>query len=167
MADEKKSSGARELKLDALVEKVVPDASQIPDLLVLVGLVGKSSRAGYVRLYVRANLSEYFDISEKDVVHSQSLANEVSPLGGSIVWVRREANLLHSRTQPTQVQAEFIQGDITTAFLPGSSLGVHPEWAPALRAARDPSVVDMSCRLGICESKQGYCFPSRVPAVCF
>ena len=115
-------SGPAELRQDELIEKLVPDPAAPPDVIVLVGFLGKSSRAGYVRLYLTPKLNDYFEIPEKDVILTQSLATELNPLGGTIVWVRREAELLHTRTTPAQAQAEFLQGGITSGFLAGTGM---------------------------------------------
>ena len=116
-------SGPAELRQDELIEKLVPDPAAPPDVIVLVGFLGKSSRAGYVRLYITPKLNDYFEIREKDVVLTQSLATELNPLGGTVVWVRREADLLHTRTTAAQAAAEFLGGPIMDSFSGTPSLG--------------------------------------------
>jgi len=126
--EESEGSGAQEptrsteLRADELIEKLVPDPATPPDLILLAGFLGKSNRAGYVRLYLTLLLNEYLEISEKDVLHHQPFAPALNPLGGTLVWIRREANLLHTRTATQQVQAQFLQGSITARFLPKAGM---------------------------------------------
>ena len=83
----------------------------------MVGFLGKSARAGYWRLYLTQKLNDYIEFHEDDVVHSQSLATERNPLGGTVIWVKRDAKLLRTRTTTVQAQAEFFRGDIMSRFL--------------------------------------------------
>jgi len=116
-------SDPRELKQDALVEKLVPDPAAPPDTIRLVGFLGKGTRAGYWRLYLTSQLNEYVECHEDDVVHTQSLATEQNPLAGTMAWIKRGAKLLHSRTTSVQAQAEFFQGNIMDRFLMRSPMG--------------------------------------------
>src|ERR1700736_1812143 len=85
---------SNELRQDELIEKLVPDPATPPDVILLAGLLGRSDRTGYVRLYLTPLLNEYVEISEKDVLHHQKIPPALNPLGGTLVWIRREANLL-------------------------------------------------------------------------
>src|SRR2546430_3755462 len=87
-------SNSRELKKDALVEKLVSDPAAPPDTIRLVGFLGKSSRDGYWRLYLTSQLNEYVECHEDDIVHTQSLATEQNPLAGTMAWIKRDAKLL-------------------------------------------------------------------------
>jgi hypothetical protein len=117
MAEEKKRQP------DDIVKRLAPDPAQLPDVVSYVGFLGDSTRDGYQRLYFSSNLTEYVEFSKADVVASQQLPADQTPfgLGGTLVWLRREAALLHSRTQPIQAQASFLAGDISAAFLRGSA----------------------------------------------
>jgi hypothetical protein len=111
------------LKSDEIVEQIVSDPSHIPNMIVLVGFLGTSNRTGHWRIYTTPSLSEYIEFREEDVVHSKSLVTEQNPLGGTIVWINHDANLLHTRAVSGQAQEEFLQGDIMSAFLAGASFG--------------------------------------------
>ena len=102
----------RELTPDAMIERLVPEATNIPDVRVLTGFLGRSAREGYWRLYQTATLDEYVEFAEDDVVHNRALDKQDSPLGGTVVWVRREANLQHTRSASREAQADFLQGTI-------------------------------------------------------
>ncbi len=109
------------LKEDLLVEKLRSDPSQNTDVRIVTGYLGKGTHDGSWRLYISPQLNEYLEISEEDIVHNQSLATEQSPLGGTVLWIKRSANLQYTRTISHQVQAEFLQGDMTASFLSGGA----------------------------------------------
>jgi len=115
-----KSNPSRPTKLtpDKLVERLVPDASQLPDVRVLVGFLGKSTGERHWRLYLTPTLSEYVEFAENDVVHSHSFDSDDNRLGGTAVWVKREANLRHTRSASREAQADFLRGAIS-ASVPG------------------------------------------------
>lgn len=118
MDDQKEPEGGpRELQQDALVEKLVDDPSQLPNVRALIGLLGRSTEAGRLRLYLTHDFSEYVEFSEKDVVHTQPLATSQSPIGGTIVWLNRDATLQHTQTISQRTQAEFLTGDIASGFM--------------------------------------------------
>src|SRR5207237_6594412 len=99
--------GSTELKQDALVEKLVADPSKTTDVQVLVGFLGRSSEAGNWRLYLTPQLDSYVEFSAEDVIHTQSLATEQSPLGGTMVWLRRDATLQYTLIGTLQAQVAF------------------------------------------------------------
>jgi hypothetical protein len=113
---EQRSDRRPKLEPDELINQLLPDASQFPDVRVLVGLLGRSTRQGYWRLYFTLTLDEYVEFAETDVVHSHALNREESQLGGTVIWVRREANLQHIRTASREAQADFLQGAITNSL---------------------------------------------------
>jgi hypothetical protein len=111
-----------ELQQDALVEKLIVDPSQIPDVQVLIGLLGRSSEPGKQRLYLNPQLNSFLEFSAEDVVHTASLSTAQSPLGGTMVWLRRDATVKYTRTGTLQAQAEFVQGDIMSSFMTGPGM---------------------------------------------
>jgi hypothetical protein len=114
---EKRIGDAPKLEPDAVIEYLVPDASEIPDVRVLVGFLGKSTRRGHWRLYLTPTLNENVEFAEDDVVHSHSLETDENRLGGTVVWVRREANLVHTQAISREAQAEFLQGEVAASAL--------------------------------------------------
>ena len=105
------------LNEDSLIEKLVPDPSQVPGLKMRIGWLGKSSRRKYWRLYLTPELNSYLEFREEDIVHTLSMASDMNPLGGTTVFLKREAELLHTRTTSTQAQAEWLGGDIMRRHL--------------------------------------------------
>ena len=65
---QRKEPDAKELKQDSLVEKSVPNPTQVPNVRVLRGFLGQASRPGYWRLYLTPQLNEYVELSENDIV---------------------------------------------------------------------------------------------------
>ena len=138
-------SGDDELQQDPLIEKLIPDPSQLPSgVVALEGFLGRSSKSGYWRLYRSVNnepsLEEFIEFREQDVVHSEALANGQPPQRGTRVFFRSDTQVervsVHSERLPAsevskRVQAEFLQGDITTDFLRHG--GEQPPFAPPLR----------------------------------
>lgn len=112
---EKQSSKNPKLEPDELIKRLMPDASQVPDVRLLVGFLGKSTREGYWRLYLTLTLNEYVEFDEDDVVFSHPLEDDENRLGGTLVWVRRDANLQHTRTVSREAQADFLQGAISSS----------------------------------------------------
>jgi hypothetical protein len=111
-----------QLEQDKLVELLAPDASQLPDLRALIGFLGRSTRQGYWRLYSTLVLDEYVEFSETDVVHAHVVNRNHGKLGGTVVWLRRHANLQQTRTISREAQADFLHGDIAAAFLGRSAV---------------------------------------------
>jgi hypothetical protein len=113
------------LKQDLLVEKLIPDPTQpAADVTALVGFVGKSTKELFWRLYLTPGLSEYVEIAAADIVSSESLTTPEKPLAGTLLWVKRSAQLQHTRSESRQIQAEFLQGGIVSEFLPGTGISV-------------------------------------------
>jgi hypothetical protein len=128
MAEQKKPTAAgangdtKGLKQDEIIARLVPDPTAPPDVIAIVGFLGKSSRRKSWRLYQTLDLKDYAEIAEDDIVQSQSLKSELQPLGGTVVWVKSGARVQHSRSESRPAEAEFMQGDITKQFLPGRGM---------------------------------------------
>jgi hypothetical protein len=152
----RKGSSRADLKQDPLVDKLRPDPSQpAPDVASLVGFLGKASGSGRWRLYLSAELNEFVEIAEADIVASESIATERNPLGGTRLWIKRDAKLPYTRIESRQVQAEFLQGKITENFLPRAAMqragmggvAMGPEEATKLDFCY--SVGEWFCTLGV------------------
>lgn len=127
----KEEDESRKLNEDELVENLVSDPSQIPELRTLTGFLGRSTQDDHWRLYLGPDLGEYLEFRKEDVVHYERLTQEQSPpLGSTIVWVKRDCKLQHMRTIASQEQAAFLQGGIAQRFMaettPGGIPGVRP-----------------------------------------
>ena len=106
-----------EQKPDDLAAELVPDPTKLPDLVVLRGYLGKSTRAGFSRLYVDLSFSEFVEVADEDVLAKRSLAADQDPLGGTVLWVKRNATLLRATVCLAQEHAAFLKGEITASAL--------------------------------------------------
>ena len=113
-----------ELREDALPQQLVPDPSNPPDVVIYSGYLGKSTRDGYWRLYLNATMDNYIEVAETDISYSESLESRENPLGGTILWVKKDAKIIHTQTQNANAQASFLSGDITSRMLPGAIGGI-------------------------------------------
>jgi hypothetical protein len=104
---------------EGFVKNLVPDPSQPPDVTLLSGYSGRSSRPGHWRLYLSVELTSYVDIPEADIVHSQPLDKDQSPLGGTLLWVRRGADLKTTSMASRESQADFLRGTIAGSITAG------------------------------------------------
>jgi len=114
------------LSEDPIVGRLVPDPSQPPPPTVaLEGLLGKSIREGYRRLYFSSGLERYAEFKEEDVLHSEKIPQEQLPFAGlqaTKVWLRHDAEVEYTHAESRRVQAEFLGGNISSAFLPTANL---------------------------------------------
>jgi hypothetical protein len=103
-------------KHDDFVDKLVGDAKAAPNALLLSGFVGKAAEDGHTRLYLDPELREYVDIPNDDLLYSKAIPEDASPLGGSFVWINRDAELIHGSSTVSQFKARFLEGRIATAY---------------------------------------------------
>ena len=118
--DANASVGAKDLRQDEVIARLMPDPSTPPDVTAMVGFLGKSTRRKFWRLYQTLDLKDYVEIAEDDIVQSQSLKSEQQPLGGTVLWVKSGARLQSSRSGSNVAEAEFMHGEITRKFLGGT-----------------------------------------------
>ena len=106
-------------KQDELVAKLVKDAKAPPDILILTGFVGTSSEKGHTRLYFDPQLSDYVEIPNDAILHSQEIPKDQSSLGGTLLWIKKDAVLIHGKVGPNRLKAKFLEGRIQQEFLKG------------------------------------------------
>jgi hypothetical protein len=105
MAPEQRSK----VRLDEFVAKVVPDPNSPGELLLVSGFLGKSSEEDHTRVYWDPSLNSYVDVRDTDIVHTEALSKEASPLGGSYVWVKRDAEVYFGAGGQS-TKGKFFQG---------------------------------------------------------
>ena len=148
------------VRLDDFVGRIVQDPSQPPDLLLLSGYLGASSEEGHVRLYLDEELSRYVELPEKSIRHTQELSPEQSPLGGSLVWLERGAEVLHGSASEERRKATFLEGQIAQDHIgaaggSGTGGGGGARQAGGAEAGAGP----IPSRLLGCDSRSGPCTP--------
>jgi hypothetical protein len=150
------------LKPDPVVDALMADPTQgPPGTTVLSGYLGASPTEGVWRLYLDAGLTEYVEIPEADIMHSETLPDA----SGTTVWVSSSAALTHVRTQTQDVQAEFLGGAITDELLASPAAAAARPIGPAPQISiAGPCVSRIQCPSTInCPSVQVIC-PSSVDA---
>lgn len=109
-----------EIEADALVERLIPDPGK-PAAQLLSGYLGKSDRDGVWRIYLNLEFTEYLEIAEEDILHVEKLGRGDASQAGAWIWVKRDATVEHVRPERRGAQAEFLGGEISTAFLGGAA----------------------------------------------
>jgi hypothetical protein len=104
------------LVADPVVEMLVPDPSRPPTPTVsLLGLLGRSTKEGYWRLYFSTELNRYAEFKEEDVLHSVKVPRELPPFLGmeaTRVWIKRDAEIEYTRTESRRrVRAEVLDAN--------------------------------------------------------
>jgi hypothetical protein len=107
------SEGRPELSQDALVEALVSDPDDVPDVVMLQGYLGRGGVEGTWRLYFTPDLDDYVDIPADKILHRRRLPDD----RGTMIWVPKGLMLEHKRVTSEDVQAEFLAGPITSRFL--------------------------------------------------
>lgn len=97
---------------DDFVAKIVTDPKNPPTTLLLKGFIGASSEEGYIRLYLDNELSDYVEIPETAILYSQEIPKEKSPIGGSYIWIQRDASVIHGAVVADRPKASFLEGRI-------------------------------------------------------
>src|SRR5262245_16356865 len=104
------------VRLDAFTAKVVPDPKNPGQCLLLTGFLGASSESKQTRIYWDPSLSSYVDVDTADIIHSEPLPKEQSPLGGSYIWVKRSAEVSMGSASGSTAKGKFFQGPLMTAY---------------------------------------------------
>ncbi len=95
---------------DEIIEDLIPDPTALPDVRVLTGFVGRSPREGYWRLYFTLELNSYVEFPAGAVLCSKSLRTALNPLGGTTVWIDRDAKLQQVRVAQIRAEDEVLEG---------------------------------------------------------
>jgi hypothetical protein len=111
-----------EFKSHPLVEKLQPDPDHSRHLVTLVGYVGQSKKADYIRLYTDLSFRRYYEIPTSGITHVEpsDTKAENSP---TTVLVVSDTKLEVVETASLTLEASYLQGDIATGYLAGSDWG--------------------------------------------
>ncbi len=104
---------APKLNQDDLVENLVGDPSRIPNTRMMMGWLGKAGTTGRWRLYLSPTMNDYLEFDGADVVNSQRLPLEAAPLGGTALWLQRDAKVVLTRLRASQAHATFLDGPVS------------------------------------------------------
>jgi hypothetical protein len=117
----------KEIRIDDFTENLVKDPDNPPNLIVLSGFVGRSTRKGYVRLYLTPELNDYIEIPEEKIHHQEQVQKVQNSLGGSQLWIERETTIVRKKVESRTMQADFLQGEITQENLAKVNAGMTVE----------------------------------------
>jgi hypothetical protein len=132
---------------DDFISKIVKDPAQPPDVLLLTGYLGASSEPGYTRLYFDPQFSNYVEIPDAAILHTQKIPPEQSPLGESYVWIDKNAEIIHGKVGPNRPKAKFLEGPIFQDFMRGAQFGgaAAPQPAPRPTLIGSPTCAPELC----------------------
>lgn len=99
------------------VDVLVTDPANVPAVVVLSGFLGKSSLAGYQRLYLNVALSEYYEIPSEAILHALKHPVTTSPLGETTLWAKRDAELIRNGVNSAETRARFFAGPIQQSYM--------------------------------------------------
>ena len=110
---------------DELIEQLVPDPANLPNVVGLDGYVGRSDRPGHIRLYRTLSVDYWLEIPEEAVYFARTVdvAGKFQRL--SVVWIHRDAEV-QARITGTDDQelleflsGSFAAGNLAEVELPG------------------------------------------------
>jgi hypothetical protein len=64
------------------------------------------------KLYLTPDLDEYIEIPDGQIIHEEELDEDVHPLGGSYVWIKKAARLRRVGRSTVEGEADFLRGVI-------------------------------------------------------
>jgi hypothetical protein len=97
------------LPVHPLLARLVGD--QAGDSIALRGYVGPPTAGGHVTLYPRLDdLSESFEFAREDVLAFEKAPESMLPNGGTIVWVKKNAEVILHRAHSVKTEAQNLVG---------------------------------------------------------
>jgi hypothetical protein len=127
MADDSKSPKG------TFPNNIVSDPKHPPDLAIIAGFLGESSEDDHVRVYSDPQLSQYIEVPKKAIAFRHDLAPNASPLGGSYIWVKKDAEITCGRadgvrwkTALTPQQSKQTERGTTMSNFPTPCIPCHP-----------------------------------------
>jgi hypothetical protein len=159
MADKKKEDKAS-YSQHPLVDQLRPDPSIPPaPVAQLEGLPGNSDREGWGRLYFSRSLTYYAEFRKEDIVFTETVSTEQSPLAGlevTRVGIRRDAVIEYTRTTRAKPSDEF---DLDIQLAPGPPTQRQPlnETNTCGTCNENTCITCQTCPLVTCHTCQTAC----------
>jgi hypothetical protein len=107
---------------DRLVQRLVSDPSTHQPSVVFSGFLGEAASDDAWRLYLTPQLDEYIEFPKDALLHTESARGEDA--SGTTVWLSQGTPLQHTVIASRQVQADFLQGDLTRGGLTGGAVSL-------------------------------------------
>jgi hypothetical protein len=106
------------IQYDAFVKAVRPDSKTTESTVFLEGFIGESSLADHFRLYSDASLNDFVEIPTDAVIHAIAHSKEESALGGSKLWVKKDAIFTYGNpAMDNRPQGSFLDGDLYQGYM--------------------------------------------------
>jgi hypothetical protein len=93
--------------MEASEPNLAPDQATIQatpgrsSAIALIGYLGETSTVGYVRLYQNLSLESWLEIRDADIVDRAAAdGGDDVTVGESILWVRRDAEIVYGGSAP-------------------------------------------------------------------
>jgi len=99
------------LKEHDLVRKLSKNGKLQPYIRIN-GYIGKTDNNDLVRLYLNLNFDEFMEVKRSDVLHAETLTRDDIEMGGTCIWIKKDAEVEYVKTQSTKQQAQFLEGEI-------------------------------------------------------
>ena len=137
------------------VARLVSDPASPPETTLLSGYPGASDEEGHTRIYFDPELSDYVDVPDGDILHTEAGGGDGGALEPSLVWIRRGAQVLHGPAGGDRQRASFFEGPVFQENFPatvegtGAGGGGAAEWAAAGFVTQNPAIcqVRVACQL--------------------
>jgi hypothetical protein len=92
----------------------------------LKGYVGSSDSPDTVCLYLTLDFDECVYVKKNDILHVEEAPESELEMGGTYIWVKKDAEITHSRTESIKEKAGFLEGEIARAQLRPSEMAGLP-----------------------------------------
>jgi hypothetical protein len=114
------------------VRQLVTDPKSVPDVMRLYGYLGASSEEGHERLYLNPDLTNYVEVPVQAMLHRMPVPTDQDPYGAVVLWVKKDAALIHKMTPAAQAMAHYFRGAIEAGMVgmaAASAVGGVPQAA--------------------------------------
>ena len=121
------------LSPDPLVKRLVPNPDEVPDLVAVAGWIGKSTKQTHRRLYLTPSMTAYLEVPTDEIVHAEKIGDVESGLGGTMLWLPRDAKVRLRTSDATPAGSAFLEGMIAGMPNPYPDAGSDPfpiTWSP-------------------------------------
>jgi hypothetical protein len=130
-----------------IIGELVEDPAAPPQVMQITGYLGKTPRAGYVRIYESLTLDEYTDVPEAAILHVEEVPETDLEYGGTRLFVNANAQVIREGRPGMQAESGYLEGAITAAHLSQADQAESGDWPgaesgdpPSPYAAEDPAV---------------------------
>lgn len=100
---ESKSANSLNVQEHPIVGKLVPDPASPPDLVILTGYAGRSTRTDHVRLYTTLTFDSFVEVKRESVLHSEQ-SDDATGLAPTVLWVKAGTPVMSSSVAPASAR---------------------------------------------------------------